>query len=169
MGRFSEVAKADASGRGNYFPNLPVTYRVKLSSCKMIDTRAGKSAFIIDCEVLEVKIKPGDKTEDADHRTLPAAGETRNQYVSLSNDAGPADVQRFLLTAASIMGEDYDLKTDKGVKEFDKFAELCVDEKDPALAGVEFRLVTYNRDTRAGKPFTIHEWSPIPASWLPKE
>ena len=143
------------SGRGNYFPNLPVTYKVKVMECKCIDPRAGGLAFIVEVEVVEI-LSPCTSTEDTAGVTVPNPGDKRSWYVDLQKDAGPPDMKRFLdvATGDDPLPEDDD--------EFEALCELAVSEDQP-FAGLELKLVTYNRKTRAGGPFTIHEWSQLKA------
>ena len=156
MGRFTNVATADASGRGNYFPNLTCRYKVKVASAKVISTRKGQTAFILELENLATLSSPSGKAEDPDGRTVPAVGDTRSWYCNLSNDAGPADMKRFAQLIGSILDEPCGSDA-----EVEALCEAIVDEKESCIAGLELELSTYNRNTRAGSPFTIHDFSAI--------
>lgn len=151
MGRFARVSKAEMSGQGNYFPNLPLTYLVKVMECKCIEPRKGGLAFIVEVEVVEV-VSPITKTEDARGISVPSAGDKRSWYVDLQKDAGPPDMKRFL----DVVTKDDPLPDDDD--EFEVLCELAV-SKDQPFAGMVLRLVTYNKPTNAGAPFTRHEWS----------
>lgn len=160
-GRFARVGKAEASGRGNYFPNLTMIYLIAVSAAKVIDTRANDTAFILECEVKKVLVgdtvgPDGKLRADGDGRTVPAPGEKRSWYCNLSNDAGPADMRKFAEMLYGMLEMEGEM-TDSAIEEL---CEHICDEEENPLAGQLLKLSTYNRNTRKGTPFTVHDWFP---------
>lgn len=160
MSRFASVKKAEASERGNYFPNFAMTYRVAVKAAKY---KAGRhnTGFILEVINREVLVgethEDGKMRHDQDGRTVPSVGETRSWFCNLSKDGGPPDLRRFCETVWNMLGKE-------GKPSDDEVEELCehmISDEQP-LEGVEFKLVTYNRKTQKGGPFTVHEWSPPP-------
>ncbi len=176
MSRFIRVAKSEVSGRGNYFPNLAVTYHVHVTDTKTGIARKTNTPYVaFGMEVDEIVIKPGDKTEDVKGLTLPQPGEERSWYLALEKDAAASDLHRFAdmvsdtLDEDGVQGELERLeKENKNDREWQKATdeekllaaviEFMVGGVQP-LAGMRLKLVTYNRPTLKGNPFTIHEWA----------
>jgi hypothetical protein len=160
MSRFASVKKATAAGRGNYCPNFSMTYLVEIDEAKFITTRGGDNAFILDFTIQKILVgethEEGKLRADQEGRTVPTAGEQRNWYCNLSNDAGPADLRKLAETLWTMLEMGEGLTNDEEVE------EICehIIGADQPLKGVVFKLVTYNRPTRAKTPFTIHEWHP---------
>lgn len=161
QGRFARVGDAQASSRGNYFPNLSMTYLISVVAAKVIDTRAKETAFILECEVKKVLV--GDTLDaagkirvDGDGRSVPSPGEKRSWYCNLSNDAGPADMRKFAEMIFGMLEMEGEM-TDKAIEEL---CEHICDEKENPLAGTLLKVATYNKPTRAKTPFTIHDWFP---------
>lgn len=158
MGRFTKVVKADPKDRGNYFPCLPMKYRVRVLRAKAIDVREGSLAFVVECEVLE-HLAGDVNAVDSRGKPVPKIGECRDWFVDLSKDAGPGDMQKFI---SVVTGEDLKALAASGTDgeaEAESVCEWAVDETDNPLAGTEITLETWNRPTRSGGDFTIHDWS----------
>lgn len=159
MGKFSRVGKAEAFGRGNYFPNMTMTYLVAVLDSKIIDSRNNDTFYCLEVEIKKVLVgeimAEGKLRADSAGVTVPTPGEKRSWMCNLSNDAGPSDMRRFAELVWSML-ENEGEPTDEQIEEL---CEHIVDEKEKPLAGTLFKVSTYNKKTRAGNPFTIHDWS----------
>lgn len=158
MGKFSRVGKAEAFGRGNYFPNLAATYLVVVTAAKVVDARSNNTFFVLETEVKKLLVgsptgPDGRIAVDSEGRSMPQAGEQRNWMCNLSNDAGPADMRGFAELVWTMLEREGEPTDD----DIEKLCDLIVSDEQP-LAGVHFKLSTYNRKTKKGGNFTVHDW-----------
>lgn len=160
MSAFARVGKAEAFGRGNYFPNLAMTYLVVVTSAKVVNARSGQTFFVLETEVKKILVgsthgADGKLNTDSEGRSAPQAGEQRNWMCCLTNDAGPADMRGFLELVWTML----DREGEPSDKDIEELGDLICDEKEQPLTGTVFKLATYNRKTKKGGNFTIHNWS----------
>jgi hypothetical protein len=158
MGRFAGLNSAQGSQGGVYFE--PGNYRIIVQRCKDIETRHGKPAFIVECEI-----------KGSDVAALPA-GAKPSWFVDLSQDAAEGNIADFLRTGlralAVAKGQDPDAVLADYTSSNDKanqYYDAVVDESN-IFAGLELQVYAFNIKTRAGSDFTKLQWL-VPAAGAP--
>lgn len=143
MGMFSGIGEAEVGQSGIYFePGLYVVEVLKVLA-KM--SRKGAMLYIIECEVLEssnAERPPGCK---------PA------QVISMAHDAAFRNIKEFIAACNGISPTRERERANQSVGEDE--ANYSVDESNP-LGGTKLRLTCTQIETRAGNPFTLHQWEP---------
>lgn len=151
---FSGVRDADASKTGVYF-EPDNEWVVLVNSFTQNFTRQKIPNCIVDCKILETTC------------ATARPGTTRSCYIDMTKDAAPGNIKNFVEAAhESMTGEALRLKQ-LTQKDSDAYCDNAVSEKQP-FAGVILRLSTKGVLTRAGNPFTVHEWAPVAQKDLPR-
>jgi hypothetical protein len=145
---FAGLANAKITESGSYLP-AGYRFKLKIQKCQLIHPRTGVPAFVVDFEVLE--------SNSVDVKV----GEVKNWYQK-SGDSFDAAVLEFL---AAAFGFNINIPEQKLVVEKElapaspQYAEAAVGPQQ-ILTGKVVSVETQKRDTRAGKDFTKHNWTP---------
>lgn len=139
MGMFSGVTDADPTGKRNpYFQ--PGNYKVKIDSVMTKTSRQGVLFFIVEATILESdvdELKPGTQC---------------SWLTKINSDMGPINIKRFV---AACQGLDPFGNDAKEIDEED--CEVVVSDGNPCQ-GLIMELKCSSTTTKAGQPFTIHNW-----------
>lgn len=137
MSIFDDIDKAEVFGAGAYFE--PGEYLVKINAIKYNKGFKGEF-YIIECIL-----------EESDNEKM-IVGRTYNQVINLSRkETGPGNVKAFLAAALDVDPKDESVK-------WGELAEKACSEENP-FAGLQMRLKTFERQTKAGGVFTVHQWT----------
>lgn len=143
QGLFDNIREAKVSNSGVYF--LPGLYRVKITECKMIESRKKVDMIVVEAMILESDVptrKPGTKAAWVLNMTIDAAMGNFKGFLAAAMGQDPSDEE----------------EVDKLVTK--EAALRAISDENP-LEGVELRLVCVNKVTKEGKDFTLHQWSPV--------
>lgn len=148
MGLFGDIKGQRSTMGGHYF--VPdAHYVVEVQRCKTGKTRKNVDFYVVECLILETdsdKMKPG------------APGE---MMVTLDKDPALGNIADHMRMGLWLQGRD--AKVDglppsaEAVEMDEEIADEIVGENNP-LAGLVMGLFAYNKDTKAGNPFTRHRW-----------
>jgi hypothetical protein len=127
------------------------TYKVEIEEVKLKTARDGVEVFIISAKVLE-----------STNSERPA-GCKASQVIKLRPDlmdTALSNIKQFLGTAMGIANPDLYVPEDgQDLAEFwEQSFELAVSSDQP-LEGLQLGLNCTNKLTKAGKDFTVHNWS----------
>jgi hypothetical protein len=145
------------------YPWLPMNFsgRVRILACKGITKRGtSEKAFIAEFEILTsnlAHLPPDDKS-------YVAVGSRRSWYQGMKEPltAYPSVIS-FLYACLKVMQGRDQVEIDTNIKPVqDKWLNRAVSDENP-LADAEVMVQTANKQTRAGKAFTLHAWSVVPA------
>lgn len=158
--RFAGLAAVQVSQSGVFF-SKDFIGEVEIDATKGFKSQNGKGElFVVECTVTKSQFRPkkledGTMTEDPD-----PVGAARSWMVFLDTVMGLPNLKGFLVAATGFDLAD----TDTVEKEFDpgcvELAESCQDAGKNPLKGARVALRTRNIETKAGKDFTRHDWSP---------
>lgn len=137
MGVYAKVGDARATQGGRWF-DPGGEYVVQVQRVKSDKTRLGVVFFVVECKIVE-----------SNKDTLPERAEA-SWMVTLDKDAALGNINEFVCKATGCEPHEVD---EAGI-------EQLIGQKQP-LAGHLMRLSTYNKPTKAGKPFTHHKWAPL--------
>jgi hypothetical protein len=152
------LGTAKGGSGGEYF-KAGFNFKVAIEKCEWKTARDGREYVIISTQVLE-----SDCPDQA-------AGRKPAHMINMNLDTGMgtlADFLRLALTKLAVMSEGEVLDPDDDAywneQLSDKALLSAVLEEANVLMGVEMYVYTKPITTRAGKPFTIHEWSLTPTA-----
>lgn len=134
---FSGVDDAEVFEGGVYF--LPGVYTVEIRECKGVTSRKRQDLYIVECKILKSS------------NPLREAGTRASWCVNMSNDSWKSNLKKF---AIAVNGGEEDLGSVKD------FLMASISAANP-VKGEQLELVCTQITTRAGMPFTKHEWSPL--------
>lgn len=161
MGFFGGIGAAKVGAGGIYFlanraadhtpekPHwLPALYRVKIKSITTMNSRKKDDLFIVEAVIV---------TSNCPDRP---AGTKASWVVNLKQDAALGNIKGFL---AAVNGIDPGNEEAVNAEVTEAVCELAVSKEQP-LTDEEVMLECTMIETRAGKPFTLHRWSPVSAA-----
>lgn len=153
MSLFSGMGETKISKGGVYF--LPGIYKVEVQKVTTNRSAKGRKDFFI----VESKILESDNPERK-------PGMLVSHVIDIGNVMGPANIKAFLAAANGIdPRNDEEVQAALGVgrdgtDHGEQAALFAVSEANP-LAGTILKLVCTEITTKAGNPFTKHEYFPI--------
>ncbi len=135
---FDQIAGSEARQTGVYAVEgvYPVLY---VDCLKMIKSRKGDQIFIAEFDIVDSEV---------DERP---PGTRMSWAANFRHDATPGNVKGFLAVLMGVDADDVDAAS----------AKLAVSESNPCR-GRLIRLEAVMIETKAGKPFTLHNWRTIP-------
>ncbi len=141
MGMFDAVGTADVTQAGNRLPYfLEGHYKVSVHKVKGQPDRNGNPFFVVEAEILEsnnVERPPGTKC---------------SWVCKMNNDMGPINVKKFIAAANGV-----DPSTPEANEVTGEDCEYACSDEQP-LTGTIMGLQCSMTTTKAGNPFTIHNW-----------
>jgi hypothetical protein len=159
MAFFTNTDGMDSSNKLPWFPSN-FNGRVRIDMCKGIASERSGRAFIVETTVLTSNLSelaPSDPS-------YVALGSRRSWYQGLkeTGTSYPACIG-FLYAALGLAPQRDQAKIDKDIKpNQDKWLNSIISDQNP-LNGAEVMLQTTTIKTKAGDPFTLHNWSPVDA------
>ena len=144
------------SGVGGEYFKAGHNFKVVIEQCEWKVARDKREYVIVSCQILE---------SDCEEQ---AVGRKPSYMINMSIDAGEGNLATFLRIALTKLAEANDETLDPDDDEYwneqlsDSALLSAALEEQNVLAGVELYLYTKPITTKAGKPFTIHEWSLTP-------
>lgn len=150
MGLFDGIGQAQIGVGGVYFE--PGEYEVEVVEVKAIMSRKRENLYIVAARILQ--------SSNPDR----PIGVKASWIVNMKQDAALGDIKGFLAACNGADASNEDevarvLRDEQGNDLTEAMAEYSVHEDQP-LAGVRLHLITFQRPTKAGGMFTIHNWSP---------
>lgn len=143
MGLFTGMNEAVVGAGGIYF--LEGGYTVEILKAFTMRSRKKEDLFIVECKILE-----------STNEKRPAGGKA-SWCVKLSQDAALGNIKGFIAAANGIDPNDDDRVNEEVTEDAVEFAV----SNDNPLAGVTVDLTCTEITTRAGNPFTKHEWAAV--------
>ncbi|KKN50654.1 hypothetical protein LCGC14_0630810 [marine sediment metagenome] len=148
MGLFGDIKGQRSTMGGHYF--IPdAHYVVEIQRCKTGKTRKNVDFFVVECLIRET---------DSDKMRPGAPGE---MMVTLDKDPALGNIADFMRMGLWIQGRDAEVDglppSAEDVEMDEDIADEVVGENNP-LAGLVMGVYAYNKDTKAGNPFTRHRW-----------
>lgn len=154
----STLGTAKGGTGGEYF-KAGFNYKVVIEKCEWKTARDKREYVIISTQVI---------SSDCEEQ---GAGRKPAHMINMTLDTGPGTLADFLRLALTKLaevseGEVLDPEDDEYWNEqlSDKALLAAVLEEQNVLMGVEMYLYTKPITTKAGRPFTIHEWSLTPTA-----
>jgi hypothetical protein len=142
MSLFDGVNEAVPGAGGVYF--LAGLYKVAVKKVFTMRSRKGDDLFIGEFKILE---------SDCKDRKV---GTSASWIVNFRHDAAMGNIRGFIAACNGI-----DPTNEDRLGEIDKeVCEYAVSDDNP-LEGIEVLLEATNIETRAGTPFTLHNWTPV--------
>lgn len=133
MDLYNRILNAQSTKGGNYV--VPGNYIVELGKVFFKNDRKGVPCFIVEMNIVD---------SDNDERK---AGTPMTWLVKCDKDAAEGNIKAF-----------FESVLDPGEKLSPEFMKDATGEENP-LMGLKMKLFAFNKDTKAGKPFTRVEWS----------
>lgn len=141
-GLFSGIEDAQISGGGIYL--LDGGYLVELIKVFTLVSRKKEDLVVVEFKILE------------SNNPARTVGSRASWVVNLKQDAALGNLKGFALAAGTTPGEE--------PPHIDEAAIEFIVSKENPLEGTKVAVQCTTITTRAGTPFTKHEWSPAPAS-----
>lgn len=138
------IDTADVTTAGNRLPYfLEGRYKVRIDTCKAIVSRNGIAFFVVEATILE-----------SNNPERPA-GSRCSWLQKIQTDMGPVNIKKFVGAANGLdpASEEVNREVNQDVVEY-------VVSDDQPLAGTVMPLQCVLTETKAGNPFTIHNWEP---------
>ena len=145
MGSFTGIGEAKVGAGGVYF--LEGTYQVEVLKVFTMRSRQKDDLFIVECRILE-----------SENEKRPA-GTKASWVVSFKHDSALGNIKGFVAAANGIDPNDDERVTAEVTEEA---VEMAVSDDNP-LQGLTMGLVCTMVSTKAGNPFTRHDWEPVTA------
>jgi hypothetical protein len=146
MSALSGITGADASGDRKPWLESG-RYRVRITACREVTSRKNDVFFIVEVEVLVI--------HQTDVPEKMKVGRHYCQMIKFNDDMGPINVKRFLLCALGM-----DPNTAENQDRVDDDAAIYSVSNDQPLAGLEMEVHVEMITTKAGNPFSKHNWMP---------
>lgn len=143
---YGRAAQAEVSQGGSYFKEG--TYKVRINRClEKVSNKTRSDLAIIEAEVVE-----------STNVAVPV-GSVRSQVIDFSKPSAEGNLKGFCQAAVESMHKQGILDGNAPDEEVDGETMQAIMQNDIAV-GTLMNLECVNITTKAGNPFTKHNWSP---------
>lgn len=148
MGAFAGLRDAKIFERGT--PLSVGKFKVEITKCQVLRTRAKGDAFIVEFKILE--------SSDTVKHPL---GSIRSWYQSLQDSTiAFGEIKAFAAAVLGIPPSDKEAIRTKVDPEIETIMERAI-SAEQALKGAKVAVECTHKLTKAGKDFTRHDWAPV--------